>query len=61
MCVSQFPDALRMALRLNEMELATEIYTDCEDLNVKKQVTCPVFWRSLFKTALLIHLSTPSF
>jgi 26S proteasome regulatory subunit N1 len=36
--LSQYTDAMRMALRLNLMELATEIYTECQDTEVKKQL-----------------------
>jgi 26S proteasome regulatory subunit N1 len=36
--VNQLPDALRIALRLNEPELVKEVYDSCEDRMVKKQL-----------------------
>ena len=35
---SRFPEALRLALMLNDMELVEDIFTSCKDVYVKEKV-----------------------
>lgn len=36
---SRFPEALRLALMLNDMELVEDIFTSCKDVYVGKKLT----------------------
>eukprot|EP00960_Hanusia_phi_P025651 745798-Hanusia_phi.AAC.5 len=36
--VNRFPEALRIAIRLNDAQLAEEVLTSCEDEDIKKQL-----------------------
>ena len=36
--LSRFPEALRIAIRLNDAQLAEEVLSSCEDEDIKKQL-----------------------
>eukprot|EP01100_Stratorugosa_tubuloviscum_P001671 TRINITY_DN1378_c0_g1_i1.p1 TRINITY_DN1378_c0_g1~~TRINITY_DN1378_c0_g1_i1.p1 ORF type:complete len:865 (-),score=424.26 TRINITY_DN1378_c0_g1_i1:147-2741(-) len=47
----QLPDALRVAIRLNDLEIIEQIYTSCEDLTLKKQLAFMLARQSIFSTS----------